>query len=315
MKEIRYLSKSDNSMQPALILPAEGNEPRPLIVCLHTWSYGLEKYNEQFPKLAAERNWHLIYPLFRGPNWTPEACGSDLVVSDIASAVDYMKEHYAVDESRIYLLGGSGGGHASLLMAGRHPEIWTAVSAWCPISDIAAWYEQTHAKKADPAARGYDDHIVDACGGNPVTDPDAAAEAKHRSPLTWLDGAKGKVILDIGTGIHDGHTGSVPVSQAMQAFNAVAEPEDRFTAEEIAHITEKEDIPAHLRFEGEDPAYGAHKVLLRRVSGMVRLTVFEGSHDILPGPGFGFLENQIRNGGPVWYSGEYKSVACAELTK
>ena len=35
------------------------------------------------------------------------------VVSDIADAVAYMKRAALVDEDRVYLIGGSGGGHAS----------------------------------------------------------------------------------------------------------------------------------------------------------------------------------------------------------
>ena len=83
LKKITYLSKLDNSMQPALFLPAEGNEPRPLAVCLHTWSYGIDKAYDHFLERCKERNWHFIFPYFRGPNKTPQACGSDLVVSDL----------------------------------------------------------------------------------------------------------------------------------------------------------------------------------------------------------------------------------------
>ena len=143
-----YFSKLDQSMQPALVCPAEGTEKRPLAVCLHTWSYGIDHTYEQFLERCRERNWHFVFPLFRGPNHQPEACGSDLVVSDLACAVTYMRETYPVDEERIYLIGGSGGGHASLLMAGRCPELFTAVSAWCPISDIAAWFVQSRRIKA-----------------------------------------------------------------------------------------------------------------------------------------------------------------------
>jgi len=315
LSKISYLSKLDNSMQPALVRPATGNDKRPLAVCLHTWSCGIDNTYEHFVERCRERNWHFIFPLFRGPNHQPEACGSDLVVSDLKCAVSYMQETYPVDESKIYLIGGSGGGHASLLMAGRCPELFTAVSSWCPISDIAAWFVQSRKIKGDSDRRYYDDHIVEACGGNPVEDPEAAAQAKHRSPLTWLANAKGKVILDIGTGIHDGHRGSVPISQAMLAFNEVAEPEDRIAEEDIAYMVEKEEVPEHLRFEGEDPAYGPHKVLLRRVSGMVRFTLFEGGHDLLPGPGFGFLDNQIRGEAPQWYSGDSYDIKGFELTK
>ena len=315
MKQINFLSKIDQSMQPALILPAVGKSPCPLAVCLHTWSYGLEHLDESLPQQCDERSWHFIYPLFRGPNWNPEACGSDFVVSDIVCAVEYMKENYNVDESRIYLIGGSGGGMVSLLMAGRRPEIWSAVSAWCPVSDIATWYVQLIEKKVNSGERRYADHILAVCGGNPITCPEASKQAKYRSPLTWLKGAKGKVILDIQAGIHDGHWGSVPVSHSILAFNEVADPEDRISSEDIKYIVEKEEIPVHLQFHGQDVAYGSFKVLLRRISGKVRLSIFEGGHDILVGPAFGFFDYQIKGKEPVWYSGERIPVKATELTK
>lgn len=314
LKKITYFSEIDQSMQPALLCEASGEEPRPLAVCLHTWSYGIDVSYENYVERCRERNWHFIFPLFRGPNWTPQACGSDYVVSDLECAVKYMKENYRVDDQRIYLVGGSGGGHASLLMAGRRPDLWTAVSSWCPISDIAAWCAQVgEIKKERPM--NYDLNIMDACGGNPAEDPKAAEEAKHRSPLTWLSGAKNRVILDIGTGIHDGHTGSVPVSHAVNAFNEVAEPQDRISQEDIRFMVEEEKIPEHLKFDGEDPAYGSYKVLFRRESGMVRLTLFEGGHNILAGPAFGFLERQERGKDPVWCSGDDYEAKAAELTK
>jgi len=316
LREITYLSAIDNSMQPALILPADSSEPRPLAVCLHTWSYRYDSgFHEQFEERCRARDWHFIFPHFRGPNWNPEGCGSDLVVSDLVCAVKYMQTNYNVDASRIYLVGGSGGGHASLLMAARHPELWTAVSSWCPISDIAAWYTQSKDRKTDPTVRGYDDHIFDACGGDPIADPEAAAQAKHRSPITWLSNARGNVILDIGTGIHDGHTGSVPISQTILAFNEVADPADRICQEDIDYMVKTEQVPVHLQFDGEDPAYGPYKVLLRRVSGKVRLTLFEGGHDLVPGPAFGFLENQVRGKDPVWYSGDHYDALQAALSK
>ena len=315
MERIEYLSAADHSLQPALICPAEGDSPRPLAVCLHTWSYGLEPPYDHFAAACQRRNWHMIFPLFRGPNWQPEACGSDLVVSDLACAVDYMKNHYAVDEDCIYLVGGSGGGHASLLMAGRTPQLWTAVSSWCPISDLAAWYGESRVRKQDPSARSYDDHIFDACGGDPISDPKAAEQAHHRSPLTWLKNAKNSVILDIGTGIHDGYTGSVPISHAIRAYNEVADPADRISREDMDFMVDNQAVPEHLRFEGEDPTYGEHRVLLRKTSGMVRLTLFEGGHDILTAPAFGFLEQQYRGQMPIWNSGDAAEEEKAELSK
>jgi pimeloyl-ACP methyl ester carboxylesterase len=306
LTKIEYLSELDQSMQPAWILPAEGQEKRPLAVCLHTWSYGIEDGYENFVNKCKEYNFHMIFPLFRGPNWNPDACGSDLVVSDLSCAVTYMRENYDVDEQKIYLVGGSGGGHASLLMAGRKPELFTAISAWCPISDLIAWFQQVNEKKKSNPRRTYDDHIFEACGGNPWTNPNASAQAKHRSPITWLANATDNVILDIGTGIHDGHTRfSVPVSHSIEAFNLLAAPQDRISAADIDIIVKTETVPEHLRYTGmDDPAYGPYKVLLRRTSQLARLTLFEGAHDLLPSPAFGFLERQERGAAPVWSSGE-----------
>ena len=309
--EVTFVSKLDETRQPALFMPAKGDEPRPLLVALHTWSADLTQSWEPYRSRCEQRNWHCIYPLFRGPNWNRKACGSDLVVSDIESAVEYVKSICKVDESRIYLIGGSGGGHASLLMAGRAPQVWTAVSAWCPICDIAKWHAECKA-----AGRNYYEHIESACDGDPQVSSSAAAQAKRRSPATYLASAIGKTIVDIGTGIHDGHKGSVPVGHTLRAFNLLAAPEERISAEDIDFIEKNEEIPEHLRYQGEeDVAYGPYKVLFRRVSGMARVTIFEGGHDLLPGPGFGFLEQQVRSAAPVWNSGTVYDAAKSKLGK
>ena len=304
---ITFVSKLDETPQPALFMPAAGDEPRPLVVALHTWSADLTQSWEPFRSRCEKRNWHCLYPLFRGPNWNRKACGSDLVVSDIESAVEYVKSIAKVDEKRIYLIGGSGGGHASLLMAGRTPQIWAAVSSWCPISDIAKWHAECKA-----AGINYYEHIEIACDGDPQVSASAAAQAKRRSPVTYLASAAGKTIVDIGTGIHDGHKGSVPVGHAMRAFNLLADEADRISDAEIDFIEKNEAIPENIAYKGaEDIAYGPYKVLLRRVSKLARITIFEGGHHQLPGPGFGFLEQQIKGEAPVWNSGSIYDDASA----
>ena len=305
---IEYPCKYDRSLQKALILPAEGKDPRPLLVALHTWSFSCDSHFEGYEKAAAEYNWHMIFPEFRGPNWTLDACGSDAVVSDIEDAVAYMKGSFNVDPDRVYLVGGSGGGHASLLLAGRRPDLFTAVSSWCPISDIARWHGEC--KKA---GRDYFRHIEMVCGGDPVSVPSAAREALIRSPRTWLvNAARRKTpVVDISTGIHDGHTGSVPIGHAIRAYNEIAAPEDRISEDDIMYMEEHEEVPAHLKAAEGDPAYGSHTVYLRKQSGNVRLTIFEGGHDRLPDTAAEWLARQaagkapdFRPGAPVEQSGD-----------
>ena len=159
--EINYFCKFDNSLQPAICHFSTVAEPRPLVVALHTWSYDHSTNYQTYIEEAEKWDWHLIFPKFRGPNNTPEGCGSDMVVSDLEDAVSYMKKTCNIDPNRVYLTGGSGGGHCSLLLAGRRPDLWTAVSSWCPISDIAAW----HAQCKESAHAVYAGHIEAACGG------------------------------------------------------------------------------------------------------------------------------------------------------
>lgn len=298
VKEILYPCKIDGSRQEAQFFQARGSDPRPLVVCLHTWSadHRQETYR-RFAELAEMKNWHMIFPKFRGPNWLREGCGSELVVSDLEDAVAYMKAAVSVDPARVYLTGGSGGGHCTLLMAGRRPDLWTAVSAWCPISDVALWHRQSRARKNE-----YADHIESACGGDPAKSEAARLEARKRSPLTWLPNAAGVLPVDIGTGIHDGHTGSVPVGQAIRAYNLLAAPGDRISEADIAFIEEKEQVPPHLSDGGDDPSYG-RRIHLRKQSRSVRLTLFEGGHDMLPEPAFEWLGRQSSESEPDWAPG------------
>ena len=314
IKTVNYLSRLDNTMQPALFRAAGSSEARPLVVCLHTWSADLTQDPGKYFERAAKRDWHCIYPNFRGPNWNPEACGSDLVVSDIECAVEFVCREVKVDENRIYIVGGSGGGHCTLLLAARRPDIWAAASAWCPISDIAKW----HLFSNTDGFQCYAEHIRQACGGNPQQDKAAFEQAMHRSPVTYLADAVNRCIIDIGTGIHDGHTRfSVPVSHSVEAFNMLAGESERISEADIDVMVKDEIIPEHLRYTGEpDPAYGPYEVLLRRTSNLARLTLFEGAHDLLPGPAFGFLEQQLRGQAPVWSSGSvFDSHLDTELGK
>jgi pimeloyl-ACP methyl ester carboxylesterase len=306
----QVISKFDQTAQLIRFQSASGNAPRPLLVALHTWSQSGKSGGKNYAELCRKKNWHMVYPHFRGPNWHPDACGSDLVISDIEDAVAYMCKNFNVDTSRIYLLGGSGGGHCALLMAGRRPDLFSAVSAWCPISDIARWHKECRARK-----RRYNRDIEKSCGGDPELSPEAKFQAQLRSPLTWLPNAAGKTIIDISTGIHDGHSGSVPVGHAIRAYNILADEADRISDADIEFIEKNRRVPEHLAAKNSDPAYGKHTVYLRKVSSCVRLTLFEGGHNIFPEISGEFLERQVRGQKPDFANGKALDNRMDELAK
>jgi len=292
--KIQYQSKADSTKQPALFYSPGGDKKVPLLVALHTWSGSYIQGGGQttFAKWCIDQGWLFIHPNFRGPNWTPEGMGSEPAVGDILSAVEHVKAGFKVDTDRIYLVGVSGGGHASLLMAGRAPKVWAGVSAWCGISDIHQWWKEKKGGK-------YAKHIEKACGGNPDTDPAVADQCKKRSPLTYLQNA-GMVNLDINAGVKDGRKGSVPFTHSLFAFNRVAKEADRIPAKDIELFYKDMVVPTHMKKPLSDPIYGKRKPLFRKTSQNCRVTIFDGGHEIVHAAALNWLAKQRRGKDAVW---------------
>ncbi len=297
-----------------------GAEAVPLIVGLHTWSMNIRRTDNYAPvrKWAKTKGWAFVGPNFRGANNHPEACGGEPAVQDIVDSVEYAKAHAKIDARRIYIVGGSGGGHMTLLMAGRHPEIWAGCAAFCPISDLARWHADSMLRHPG-RSKSYAQMMERSCGGTPEAKPD---EYARRSPLTHLAAArKAGVPVYIVTGIHDGWTGSVPVGHSIRAFNALADEKDRVPEADIAAIEETQAIPPTLKSEsGLDPFYGIRgkgRMHFRRTSANVRLTIFEGGHGGNYPAGLDFLSRQTK-GSPADFSlpaSAYGAGKVTEITK
>jgi len=289
---IKYLSTADNTEQNAIFYKPENKKQVPLLVALHTWSNGYLQPEIPYASWCVAKDWAFIHPDFRGPNTKPDATGSELVVKDIVSAVEYAKKNADIDVSRIYLIGASGGGYRTILMAGRHPEIWAGASAWVPIFDLEAWYK-------DCKGVGYGKHISDSCGGAPGTSKEVDEQYKKRSACTYLHNAA-SVPVDINAGIQDGHTGSVPIYHSLKAFNSLADTKDKISDEDINYMVEKIAIPEHLKKTLSDPLYGKRIPLFRRVSKNARVTIFQGAHEIIQAAGLTWLEQQCKGQPAVW---------------
>ena len=292
-RNVAIPSSADGTEQPCyVILPAgfdPSGPPVPLLVSLHTWSGDVEQRHPALERETVRRGWIYLFPHFRGVNRSPEACGSPLAQQDILDAVDWAQQHYKIDERRIYLTGVSGGGHMAMLMAGRYPSRWTAVSAWVGISDLAAWH-------ARHAGDHYGDMIRRSCGGPPGQNEEVDRQYRLRSPNTWLAGAAG-VALDLAAGIHDGHTGSVPIRHTLEAFNVVARAQQLpgITEDEIAQLSRPDGRLEHPQPSDaeSDPTYG-RPIHLRRTAGQCRVTIFEGGHERRDAAALDWLSRQSK---------------------
>lgn len=285
---LSIVSSLDGATEPADFYPAQGDGVRPMLVVLHPWSGNVDSYSPAAWVLEArKRNWHVLAPNFRGGNLRPEACASRLVRQDVLDAVALARARYSVDGNRIYAAGESGGGHLSLVMAAEAPELWAAVTAWVPISDLFQWHMES--KQAD---RKYWKDIEAVAGGPPGSTPAVDAELRFRSPVFHLQRAAA-LPVDINAGIHDGYTGSVPIHHSLDAFNAIAIargeaaiPEDTITALGARAYSGTE--------EPVDKTYG-RELHFRQEAGPSRVTIFEGSHESIPGAACAWLERHARN--------------------
>ncbi len=295
MKKIKINSTRDGQVQPALFyVPASSaGAPVPLVVALHYWSGNYKSPPvRQYYAQCRRRRWALIHPHFRGQNIRPEACASDLAVQDVLDAVACACQNARIDRKRIYLVGASGGGHMTLMMAAKAPKLWAAASAWVPISDLAAWHAETKS-----AGRDYFIKLENICGGPPGASTQVDKQYRKRSPLFHLHKARG-LAIDINAGIHDGHTGSVPISHSLLAFNILAKAngkaEKMLTGEQIAFMTTKRAMPPRLAKRKQDEPDRKHKILFRRKAGPARVTIFKGGHVIAVKDAFDWLATKSR---------------------
>jgi predicted esterase len=292
---IRIRSSADGRMQRAIWYDSGSSQPKPLLVVLHSWGADYKQNLDiPFAEFAIENDWAFVHPDFRGPNLRPAATGSDLAVQDVVDAVEFARRRAAIDGARIYLVGYSGGGMAALVLAAKRPDLWAGVAAWGAIYDIADWYH--HPGKE----RHYGPQIAASCGGPPRPGTAAEAECRERSPAMHLENAAGRVPVLIAHGLGDK---TVPPRYAMSAFDALAEPGDRFTDEQRAFVDERGQVPEELKKNAlKEDATSSRSlfesagtpVRLERRSKSATIVLFEGGHDMVYNPTLKWLGAQRR---------------------
>ncbi len=97
----------------------------------------------RFAAQADERGWLLLSPNLR--NLFGEVRGRTASLEnqhDIIDAINYMKAHFAVDPSRIYMSGFSTGGGIAATVAAKYPHLFAAVVDWAGPTDLGEWEQQ-----------------------------------------------------------------------------------------------------------------------------------------------------------------------------
>jgi predicted peptidase len=271
-------SSLDGVMQPFYYYASTAPEDQPLVVVLHQWSSDYQVKDNTLREQAIAKNWNYVFPNFRGPNTHPKACCSEYVITDIDEVIDWAFRQMKVDRKKVYVIGVSGGGYAALcaFMKSRH-QIAT-YATWVPITDLTKWYRESLERN-----NKYATDILQ-CTGSAGSTLDVA-KAKERSPLYWQTptGKLKRTKVKIYAGIHDGYTGAVPVSHAIDFYNKlladlkIQDQSKYITTQERKYILEKRSFPV------KSAQYiGNRKVFLERKTKNISITIFDGGHEILP---------------------------------
>jgi pimeloyl-ACP methyl ester carboxylesterase len=277
IKKDSIRSKMDDSLQVFFYDKSELSKPQPLVVELHSWSNNSQTQTEILAEQAHKKGWNWIFPNFRGVNNHIKACCSDFVISDIDQTIDWALKNMNIDKNKIYVIGNSGGGYATMAMYMKSKHDIRVFSAWSSISDLAKWYDESVDRK-----NRYGPEILLCTGANGKID---VQKAWDRSPLFWNVPIKKRrnSFIQIYAGIHDGYTGSVPISHSIDFYNKILYDYKEIDDEKFISETDAETMIATQSFMDNK----ASKTIDNRIVHYHKATkhasiiIFEGGHEIL----------------------------------
>jgi len=213
--KIQIRSSADGSIQNAWFHKSASKSPQPLIISLHTWSGNYDQ-GDPLAKEVLFRDWNYIHPDFRGPNNNPDACGSKLAIADLLDAIHFSIKNANVDTTNVHIVGVSGGAYLTLLAYMQLDYPVKSFNAWAPISDLQSWYWESRGRH-----NVYAHDIEEVASKNGRMDWN---DLEKRSPmyLPFPYTKRKNAELNIYEGVHDGYTGSVPITHSILFYNKIA---------------------------------------------------------------------------------------------
>lgn len=275
---VEIASAKDGAKQKAYFHRSAKPGPQPLVVSLHSWSAGYEQADALLPQVLAN-DYHYIHPDFRGKNDRPEAAGSDFVLSDLDEAIDFAVKNANVDPAQIHVVGNSGGGYATLMMFQRSRHRLASCAAFVPIADLEKWYYESLGRRQ----KYYRELLVVTRSSDSLRFN--GAEARRRSPLfmpTPVARRRDTQLL-VAAGVHDGYTGSVPVTQSIAIFNKLVLDFGGKAADQVPADTTLTLATARTLPRLPDARFGDRQLIYEKRFRNLRLVIFEGGHEfVLP---------------------------------
>ncbi len=285
-KEDSVKSTKDGTTQHFYYRSAISISRRPLVVSLHQWGSDYRDIKNALALETKVKNWNYIHPDFRGPNKRPESCNSSLALQDIDDAINWALQNMPVDSSRIYVIGASGGGMAALGHFMTSSIKINTYIVFVPVTDLENWYSESLVRN-----KKYASDIL-ACTSSPDTlnKAEAVARSPLHQPVPLLK--LPYTVVKIFAGVHDGYTGSVPITHSIFFYNKLLKALGE--KKSGRYVSDQETITLLSRQSYPNSQYqmlGDRRVHLYKKSGNISITLFEGGHEILVGPALEQFDN------------------------
>lgn len=279
-RTINVLSSIDSVVRNADICKW-GDDDSPLLVFFSAWS-GAHPYFEEILKLVSNRRWNIVAPKPRGAN--EGEIGSTLAIQDVLDSIRLFKKQGGLLPKRIFAIGVSGGGYMALMMAAKYPELFHGVSVWAAMTDLRFWREEI-LQRNFISHQMYGNQIYNALG-----DPgENSAIYIKASPVNFSNSLR-SVKIDLNAGLTDGYHGPISVSHSLKLYDDLSDPHDQLSTDNFVKLTsgDKSLFLTAVR----DDSYRPKKVLFRKTSAKVRLTVHDGDHEMVPTAAINWLSLQ-----------------------
>lgn len=207
-----WSSRVDGAPDPYLLDSGNAPESDALIVLLHGHGSGYRQYYEweilqALPRRIAERGWALLCPHGRGNAWMGPTVATDLA--------DLIAETRRALRPRVVIIsGGSMGGSSALAFAVAHPECADGVVAFCPATDIGAYYHYCVTEGPLPVQQEIASAIAAGYGGTPAERPEAYA---CHDAVEQAEKLRGKPVVVV----HGDQDETIPVAQSRRLAAAL----------------------------------------------------------------------------------------------
>ena len=201
--ERHYLLEGANEIMPYRVYVPKGYspaKPMPLVIALHGLGANedsfFDSYSQLPPQLAEKHGFLMAAPLgYRSDGFygsTMMGAGDaasrrrvEYSEKDVLDVLARMKAAYAVDESRIYLIGHSMGAIGTWALAAKYPQIWAALVPFSGVGNPALAEQMKHIPQF--VVHGDADNTVNVSGSRNMV----AALKKAGATVTYVEVAGG----------------------------------------------------------------------------------------------------------------------------